>query len=124
VHWSEYLDSVFAAGDGRLAAVAVAAGERHLHSDRRRPLHAIRYRAEADELEVVVGAGRGAALRYLISAPQSIVVEELAHAKVLRVADDSGVQTDIQVSDLSPERPTAGPVLERTRRPICLPRIS
>jgi hypothetical protein len=101
--WCEYFDSLFLEGDHLLAAVALP-GEDHDGDayEPRRPLHAIRYDPRSDEIEVAVGIGVGprAALRYFVSAPRSIVVDELDDAKVLRIVDVSGMQTLIRLSHL------------------------
>jgi hypothetical protein len=108
-HWRAYLDSLVDGVSPRLAAVALAqAGH---HERLRRPLQALRYRAQADELEVVVGAGGHSALRYFISTPRSIVVEELEGAKVLRVADATGMQTAIHLFDMWREPSVVTPSL-------------
>jgi hypothetical protein len=99
--WRAYLDSLVDGASARLAAVTLAqAGPLGDCERLRRPLQAIRYQAQADELEVVVGAGGHSALRYFISTPRSILIEELAGAKVLRVADATGQQTAIHLFDM------------------------
>jgi hypothetical protein len=103
-HWREYLASLVTGGAPRLASVTLAQAGQNGRPDRlERPLQAIRYQAEADELEVVVGGARDAALRFYISTPRSIVVEELDGAKVLRVADARGMQTVIRLCDAAHE---------------------
>jgi hypothetical protein len=109
--WGAYLDSLVH-GAPQLAAVAIAQPGQSARRDRlRRPLQAIRYEAKADEVEVVLVAGRYSSLRYFISTPRSIIVEELDRAKVLRVSDATGVQTAIHVFDVSREFGSATPLL-------------
>jgi Family of unknown function (DUF5335) len=105
--WSEYFDSLSNGGDHLLAAIEPPGSDDDRDGyEPQRPLHAIRYDANADEIELAVGIGIGprAALRYFVSAPRSIVVEELDEVKVLRVVDASGLQTLIRVSAASAER--------------------
>jgi len=63
-------------------------------------LYAISYDQHADEIEIHVGhpAPRGPILRYFVSAPRAIHVQERAGGKVIAVHDMSGVRTLIQVA--------------------------
>jgi hypothetical protein len=113
----EYLDSLGRDRDHTLVAVAVTEAEDGARgTDRERPLRSISYDAEADEIRVTVGLDGSAELRYLVSAPRSIHVEELDGETVLRVADATRVQTVVRLFDsacgVHGERQRAQPVVE------------
>jgi hypothetical protein len=99
--WHGYFEAINLDGALLLASVTVGAerpaGDR---GDIGRPLHAIRYDADADEIEIHVGqpAPRDAVLHYFVSSPRSIQVHEQVGGKVIAVDDASGVRTLIQVA--------------------------
>jgi hypothetical protein len=99
--WHGYFEAIGADG-ARLVARVIVAPERADDEDGAmgRPLHAIRYDADADEIEIHVGrpAPSGALLRYFVSAPRSIHVQERLRGKLIAVDDASGVRTLIHVS--------------------------
>jgi hypothetical protein len=97
--WSEYLESLSLSGDHHGATVVLPAANGS-GDEPARPLHAIRYDADRDEIELAVGIGIGprAALRYFLSAPRSIHIDELDGAKVLRVQDVNGQVTVVHIS--------------------------
>jgi hypothetical protein len=108
--WLAYLEALPLAS----CDVMVAVGPRRAddHPARARPLRSIRYDAQADEIEVAVGVGTTAWLRYFIAAPRSIAVDERPGGKVLRVVDADGVQTMIGLQGISPRRETPTPLAE------------
>jgi hypothetical protein len=100
--WHEYFNSIALNRESLLATVALPVGRVNSRpDDRRRQLHSIRYDSTADEIEVVVayGALGEAALRYFVSGPRSIIVQEFDHTKVIVVDDASGAQTLIRLFD-------------------------
>jgi hypothetical protein len=99
-YWHGYLESLARDRDRPLVTVSLGEAERGARgTPRRLPLHAIGYEAESDEIQVTVGLGASAQLRYLVSKPRSIDVEELADHTVLRVADAAGMQTVFRLFD-------------------------
>jgi hypothetical protein len=68
-----------------------------------RTLRAIRYDPRRGVLELSVGgvAGRGPALRYFISSPRRIVVEESAQSTGILIEDAGGQRTTIALRRLS-----------------------
>jgi len=100
--WRGYLRSLAQDREQLLVGVSVTDAEQDRRdAPRRLPLHAISY--EADEIQVTVGLGSGAELRYLVSAPRSIEVQERAGETVLRVADATGVMTVFRLFDQARE---------------------
>jgi hypothetical protein len=99
--WHGYFEAISVGGEVLLASVTVGPerpdGENGAIG---RPLHAIRYDSDADEIEIHVGqpAPRDAVLHYFVSSPRSIQVQEQAGGKVIAVYDASGVRTLIQVA--------------------------
>jgi hypothetical protein len=112
--WSEYLESLSLTGD-HLGATVVLPAANGNGDEPARPLHAIRYDADRDEIELAVGIGIGprAALRCFLSAPRSIHIEELEGTKVLRVQDANEQLTVIHISRRE-GRPDAGVPTSRT----------
>jgi len=103
--WDAYLGTI--AGDGKSVTARItieAGGKRGESSAVGWPLLAIRYDANADELEVHVGrdASGGAGLRYFVSAPRAIRVHEDDGARTLIIDDAGGVHTLIHLSDELP----------------------
>ena len=101
-HWHSVLGSLVDDRAPLLVRIALA----HADGDgpgavRWRPLHAARYDSELDEIELSVAVERGATLRYLVSRPRRVVVEEHPGQRVLRVYDASGLETVIRVCELS-----------------------
>jgi hypothetical protein len=64
-----------------------------------RPLEMARYDEELDEIELAVVVERGALLRYLLSSPRRVLIEEQPGERVLRVHDASGFETVIRVRE-------------------------
>jgi Family of unknown function (DUF5335) len=105
--WYEYFNSIARNRDRTVATVALppeARNARPLY--RHRALHGIRYDSDADLIEVALGHNepRRVALRYFVSAPRSIVVEESDHMKLIFVDDARGEQTLIWLFDLAQAR--------------------
>ncbi len=85
-----------------------------------RPLRTIGYDPHADELEIAVGGGvsQRPSLRYFVSSPRAITVEEFDHTRAVLVDDSNGDRTLIRFFGL----PAPGTALrrghgERVRRP-------
>jgi hypothetical protein len=109
--WSRYFDALALSCERWLVTVGLCPGERRddgptaprtpHYLQRARPLSAIRYDPGSDEIEVAVGddQSRDAGVRYFVSTPQSIRLEEFDHTKVISVLDASGVQTRIFLFD-------------------------
>jgi hypothetical protein len=107
--WRGYLRSLAQHREQLLVGVSVTEAERDRRdAPRRLPLHAISY--EADEIQVTVGLGWGAELRYLVPAPRSIEVQELGGETVLRVADATGVMTVFRLFDPAREHDALQPI--------------
>ncbi len=74
-----------------------------------RPLRWIAYNGFTDEIEVAVGRGRneGAVLRYFLSAPRLVRVEDQRHAKLIHIEDGGGLRAMIHLFDRGrpPRRP-------------------
>jgi hypothetical protein len=120
-HWAEYLSSIrsqAARGAGALEAPrwaeyfsSIATGERYLASvglltgpaqsfprTAWRPLRAIVYDAEQDVLEVAVANGTpNTSLRFFITAPRKVGVEESGAGRAIVVEDASGERTLIRL---------------------------
>jgi hypothetical protein len=99
-HWHRYLETIAAHGEDLVARVTLSHERPRDGKDAVAwPLQSIRYDADADEIEIEVGhpAPRGALLRFFVSAPHSIHVQEWVRGKVIAVEDTSGIRTLIQV---------------------------
>jgi hypothetical protein len=99
--WHGYFEAISLDGEVLLASVTVGAERPHGENGAiGRPLHAIRYDSDADEIEIHVGqpAPREAVLHYFVSSPRSIQVHEQAGGKVIAVDDASGARTLIRVA--------------------------
>jgi hypothetical protein len=98
--WREYFEAIGHVEERLLADVRIGAEPVHgAHRAGGRTLHAIRYDPSTDRVEIHVGhpPPRGAFLRYFVSAPHSISVQELDGAKLIEITDACGAQTQIQV---------------------------
>jgi hypothetical protein len=102
--WVEYFNSL-AVGDGRwLATVELSPQPLNgQQSDSGRRLHAISYDTSVDELEIRVGGGprRSSPVRYFVSSPHTITLEEFPHGRAILVDDARGVRTLIRLFDAS-----------------------
>jgi hypothetical protein len=100
--WSEYFRSLARESRHLLATVGFPNAEPDHRDGPPRPLQSIRYDPSADEVEVVVAIGGRprATLRYFISAPRSITVEELGTVKAVCIADAIGSRTLVCLSDV------------------------
>ena len=99
--WRSYFEALATDGDGLVARVTLSP-ERPEGGDGAVawPLHAIRYDSDADEIQIHVGhrPPHGVLLRYFVSAPRAVHVQEQVRGKVIAVEDMSGVRTLIQVT--------------------------
>jgi hypothetical protein len=117
-NWVEYFISIALSRDRWLATVELP--PLPLNGDDTEPgrrLHAIGYDPNADELEIRVGGGprRSSPLRYFISAPRAITIEQFRHGKAILVDDASGVRTLIRLFDVRRDRSSATASLGDTR---------
>jgi hypothetical protein len=98
--WRSYFEAVAADGDGLVARVILSPGRPEADGAVAWPLQAIRYDSDADEIQIHVGRrpSHGALVRYFVSAPRAIHVQEQVRGKVIAVQDVSGVRTLIQVA--------------------------
>jgi hypothetical protein len=102
--WYEYFNSIARNCARVLATVALPPdGSNGWAVGVQRSLHGIRYDSDADLIEVAVGYAAPArvALRYFVSAPRSITVEEFDHTKLIFVDDASRECTVIRLSYLA-----------------------
>jgi hypothetical protein len=102
-NWVEYFISIALSRDRWLATVELP--PQPLNADDTEPgrrLHAIGYDPSADELEIRVGGGprRSSPLRYFISAPRAITIDQFQHGRAILVDDASGVRTLIRLFDV------------------------
>jgi hypothetical protein len=117
-NWVEYFISIALSRDRWLATVELP--PQPLNGDDTEPgrrLHAIGYDPNTDELEIRVGGGprRSSPLRYFISAPRTITIEQFQHGKAILVDDASGVRTLIRLFDVSRDRSSQTASLADTR---------
>jgi hypothetical protein len=100
--WRCYLARL--GGDGGRWYASVTLGSRPTPEGAELPtrlLHRVRYDADADEIEVRIGEAPAPAceLRYFVSAPRAIRVEEHEAGKTIVVDDASGLPTMIHLYD-------------------------
>jgi hypothetical protein len=97
--WIDYFRSIPLGGREILAAVEVVHEPPSDPLDTVwRPLQMISYDSHEDVLEfAVAGHGGGPALRYLISAPRLVSVEESSYMRLISVMDASGTETMIRL---------------------------
>ena len=106
--WCEYFDSLNGCAEGLKAAVALARAplfparaERPNGIDVKGGLfEAIRFDRDRDEIEVAIcqNGTSGASIRYFVSAPRSVTVEESALTKLIAITDAEGVRTLVSVA--------------------------
>ncbi len=106
--WAQFFDAIARERDRFHAAVTHspdAAGSAALALSR--PLRWIAYNGFTDEIEVAVGRGLndvsdGAVLRYFLSAPRVVRVEERHDAKLIHIEDGGGLRAMIHLFDRGP----------------------
>jgi hypothetical protein len=99
--WARFFDSIAQERDRFLAAVTHAHNGTVPALELSRPLRGISYNGSTDEIEVTVGRGRneGTVLRYFLSAPRLVQVEDHGSAKLIHVEDVSGLRAMIHLFD-------------------------
>jgi hypothetical protein len=108
--WPGFFRGIELAGEDRLATVSVLDGEGQPHrvSSPARALRAIRYDADRDVLELGVG-GRcscGPELRYFITSPRRIIVDDSSSESRILIEDGRQALTAIA---LVPKERLEGP---------------
>lgn len=99
--WGRFFESIGAAEDPLLVSVSLLRGSAEdapAQRPKERPLRAIRYDSERDVLQLAVGGTvRRPELRYFISGPRRILVEESVDQQMIVVEDSTQARTAISM---------------------------
>jgi hypothetical protein len=118
--WGRFFDSIGVAGSAPLVTVTLVRSrggkEEGAREPEGRPLRAIRYESERNLLQIAVGGtAREPELRYFITEPRRIVVEDSGDERTIVVDDASRARTAISMRGLADRRGASAELLPLAR---------